>query len=188
MATRKICVNPARKAPGMWGGHVEVLFVSFGIQCMHWESAYDSAYTPILHSDGRSGRQRRRLATANCWPGPPGIPVLKWQNSPRQRKNSRKFPFVKFAVLTGIHATKSYHSSLQAYIATVNNVEESLRPILEYQTAWNRAMYCASLRRYAIHRLVWPVCPAPRLVDHLQHCSNQHQEPVDAAGTWWSTF
>ena len=25
--------------------------------------------------------------------GPPGIPVLKTQNSPRQRKNSRKFPF-----------------------------------------------------------------------------------------------
>ena len=28
-------------------------------------------------------------------PGPPGIPVLKTQNSPRQRKNSRKFPFGK---------------------------------------------------------------------------------------------
>lgn len=55
-ATRKICTNPARKATGMWGGPVEVLFVSFGIQCMH--SAYESAYTPILHSDGRSGRQR----------------------------------------------------------------------------------------------------------------------------------
>ena len=27
--------------------------------------------------------------------GPPGIPVLKTQNSPRQRKNSRKFPFGK---------------------------------------------------------------------------------------------
>ena len=28
-------------------------------------------------------------------PGPPGIPVLKRQNSPRERKNSRKFPFGK---------------------------------------------------------------------------------------------
>ena len=27
--------------------------------------------------------------------GPPGIPVLKTQNSPRQGKNSRKFPFGK---------------------------------------------------------------------------------------------
>ena len=28
-------------------------------------------------------------------PGPPGIPVLKTHNSPRQRKNFRKFPFGK---------------------------------------------------------------------------------------------
>jgi len=35
--------------------------------------------------------------TKSCRPtaGPPGIPVLKTQNSPRQRKNSRKFPFGK---------------------------------------------------------------------------------------------
>jgi len=61
--------------------------------------------------------------------------------SPRQRKNCRKFPFAKFAVLTCIHATKSYQSSLQAYIATVNDVEESLWPILEYQTGLCTALH-----------------------------------------------
>ena len=34
--------------------------------------------------------------TVSLWKaGPPGIPVLKTQNSPRQGKNSRKFPFGK---------------------------------------------------------------------------------------------
>ena len=38
-----------------------------------------------------------------------------------------------------------------------------------------------------IHRFVWPVIPAPRPQVQLQHCSNQHQEPVDAGGTEWSS-
>ena len=44
---------------------------------------------------------------------------------------------------------------------------------------------CRHLPCIVIHRLVSPVaspCPV-----HLQHCSNQHQELVDAAGSGWST-
>jgi len=43
----------------------------------------------------------------------------------------RKFPFPKLTVFAGIHGTKKLSENLQAYIANVNDVEESLGPILE---------------------------------------------------------
>jgi len=43
---------------------------------------------------------------------------------------TEKFPFPKLTVFVGIHGAKSYQTSL-AYIANGNDVEESLRPILE---------------------------------------------------------
>ena len=51
-------------------------------------------------------------------PGPPGIPVLKKQNSPRQRKNSRKFPFGKMLAFArsntiGTQTSNIYLNQLQ---------------------------------------------------------------------------
>jgi len=53
---------------------------------------------------------------------------------------TEKFPFPKLTVFVGIHGTKSYQTSLQACIANVNDVEESLRPILESRREWNRSI------------------------------------------------
>ena len=52
-------------------------------------------------------------------------------------ENSR-FPNWQF--LWVYTAQKSYQTSLRAYIANVNDVEESLRPILESRREWNRSM------------------------------------------------
>jgi len=52
-------------------------------------------------------------------------------------ENSR---FPNWQYLWVYAAQKSYQTSLQAYIANVNDVEESLRPILESRREWNRSI------------------------------------------------
>jgi len=55
--TRDICINPARNALG-WN-ECPVDRGDFCVIRIHsMLSAYESTYTPVLHSDGRSGRQR----------------------------------------------------------------------------------------------------------------------------------
>ena len=98
-------------------------------------------------------------------PGPPRIPVLKWQNSPHQRKNSRKFPFLKLTVFVGIHGTKKISdkpTGIYCDLRIVNDVEESLRPILESRCEWNRSIvfqYLAARPDPLMSNIVCVVCP-----------------------------
>ena len=105
------------------------------------------------------------LTTHRPQSGPPGIPVLKWQNSPRQRKNSRKFQFPKFTVFVGIHGTKKISdkpTGIYCDLRIVNDVEESLRPILESRCEWNRSIvfqYLAARPDPLMSNIVCVVCP-----------------------------
>ena len=79
---------------------------------------------------------------------------------PRQRKNSRKFPFPKLTVFVGIHGTKKLSDKPTGiYCECQRCWGITYRPILESRREWNRSIPGCQTRSSLMSNTVCVVCP-----------------------------
>ena len=93
--------------------------------------------------------------------GPPGIPVLKTQNSPRQRKNSRKFPFGKM-----LYFARSNIISTQTSNIYLNQLQWVWSVCTSVHATWSLQSW--NLPKFQCHQhSIRPTCRDwPAAIDH----------------------